>query len=190
MRAPLWGNSIYHADNDFLSFAWLYRGALIVHGFYHATQAIEKYFKSLALSIIDPNGDTETVRNNRWLLSHDLVALASRSVAHYPYYGQPDVLSRLRRFAEFDQCARYPWVEQKHGNGFTGADLPLIWDMVLHLRSEIPIKIDDYPLGLFIRGHHHGHPEYQANLSMLNLIGGPLEATRLMFPELNKIVRW
>jgi hypothetical protein len=73
MRAPLWGNSIYHADNDFLSFAWLYRGALIVHGFYHATQAIEKYFKGLALWIIDPNGDTETVRNNRWLLSHDLV---------------------------------------------------------------------------------------------------------------------
>jgi hypothetical protein len=47
---------------------------------------------------------------------------------------------------------RYPWVEQKHGNGFTDADVPLFWDLVFHLRTDIPIKTDDYMLGMLLRG--------------------------------------
>jgi len=188
MRPPLWGNFIAYADWDLASFAWLFRGGLRVPSYYHATQALEKYLKSLALSIIDPNGTTETPNNNRWLRDHNLERLASRCAAQYPYYGQPETLARLRRFSEFDQRARYPWVEQQHGNGFTSEDVPLFWELFLHLRVDIPIKVDDYPLGMLIRGHHQGHPE-NLTAPMFDL-ADCRTAVQLMFPEVNKIVRW
>jgi HEPN domain-containing protein len=100
---PLWGNFVAHADWHLLSFAWLFRGGLHVQSFYHATQAVEKYLKALALSIVDPDGKTETVKNNPWLLSHSLERLASRCATQYAYYGQPEILTRLTRFSEFDR---------------------------------------------------------------------------------------
>ena len=59
-RPLLWGNFVYYADHDLLAFAWLYTDGLRVAGYYHATQAVEKYLKSIALSIIDPDGGAET----------------------------------------------------------------------------------------------------------------------------------
>jgi hypothetical protein len=189
-RHPLWGNFVFHADQDLLSFAWLHHGGLRVAGYYHATQAIEKYLKSLALSILDPDGETETALNNPWIYYHNLVTLGERCAPRFPFYGQPDILARLRRFSEFDTVARYPWVEQKHGNGFTGADDPLLLDLVYHIRTDLPIKLDDYPLGMLVRGHHHNHPEAKTNLYMLREHAACLVALRNMFPHVDKIVRW
>jgi hypothetical protein len=54
MRPPIWGSFILYADYDVLAFALLFQGGLHVASYYHATQAIEKYLKALALSIVDP----------------------------------------------------------------------------------------------------------------------------------------
>ena len=190
LRAPLWGNFVGFADWDLLSFAWLYHGGLRVPGYYHATQAMEKYLKGLTLSILDPDGETETALNNRWRRTHDLAALAERCAARFPFYGQPVMVARLRRFSEFDQVARYPWVEQEHGNGFNSSDVPLLWDLVHHLRTDLPIKVDDYILGVLVRGHHHGRPEASTNRYLLSELGECLAALRRMFPEVDRIVRW
>jgi HEPN domain-containing protein len=189
-RPPLWGNFVFYADLDLLAFASLYQGGLRVAGYYHATQAVEKYLKSLALSIIDPNGVTETLKSKKWVRTHNLSALAERCKHRYPHYGQATVVTHLRRFAEFDQLARYPWAEQKHGNGFSSDDLPVFWDLILRLRTDIPIQLDDYPLGMVVRGFHHGSAAHPANKYLLSDLGGPLRALRRFFPDVEKIVRW
>ena len=85
--------------------------------FYHATQALEKYLKALALSIRDPAGITETALNNhRWIREHRLHEWARRCETHFPFYAQPEIQARFKRFSEFDQAARYPWAQQKLGN--------------------------------------------------------------------------
>ena len=187
----MWGSFVYYADYDVLAFAWLYQGGLLVSAYYHATQAIEKYLKVLALSIIDPLGKTHPYpANRRWLQDHDLARIANRCMKHFPYYGTTQVQAILKRFSEFDQLARYPWVQQDLGNGFTGADVPVICELLLHLRSDIPLVKDDYPLGMFIRGHHHQHPEYAVNPNLANMQGPAITAARRMIPQIDKMVRW
>jgi HEPN domain-containing protein len=186
---PLWGNFVGYADWDLLSFAWLYEGGLHVPGYYHATQAVEKYLKALALSILDPDGVTETALNKRWIRTHDLDELARRCAARFPFYGQPEMQARLKRFSEFDQAARYPWTEQKLGNGFTGSDVPLLCDLVRRVRTDLPIKVDDYILGMLLRGHHQGRPETSANFQALAGIGRCVAALRRVFPGVDTIVR-
>jgi hypothetical protein len=187
---PLWGNFVGYADQDLLSFALLYSGGIRVPGYYHATQAIEKYLKALTLAVIDPDGERETAMNNRWLHTHDLIELAQRCTVQFPYYGTTAIVERLTRFAEFDQAARYPWARQTHGNGFDSADVPLLWDLIRQLRTNIPIRTDDYLLGMVVRGHHQGRPEYRTNQYQLADFQLGSMALRRMFPDVNSIVRW
>lgn len=49
-RPPLWGNFVAYADEDLLAFGLLMQANLRSLAFYHSTQAIEKYLKSLTLS--------------------------------------------------------------------------------------------------------------------------------------------
>jgi hypothetical protein len=190
---PLWGNFVFYADWDLLSFAWLYEGSLHLPGYYHATQAIEKYLKALALSILDPEGVTETAlskKNKEWILKHGLDKLALRCAERFPFYGQSEVQARLKRFTEFDQAARYPWVKQQLANGFTSSDIPLLCGLVRHLRMDLPIKVDNYILGILLRGHHQGHPETSANLQPLTEhTRGCVAALRRVFPDVDTIVR-
>jgi hypothetical protein len=188
-RPPLWGNFVGYADWDLLSFGWLYDGALRVAAYYHATQAIEKYLKALTLSILDPNGVTETPLNKRWMRTHKLEALVMRCASHYPFYSQPEIQARLKRFSEFDQLARYPWTEQKLGNGFTSTDVPLLCDLIRQLRTDLPIKVDDYILGMLLRGHHHGRPESKAKLGWDDELARCVAALRRVFPNVDAIVR-
>jgi hypothetical protein len=186
---PLWGNFVAYADWDLLAFAWLNEGGLRVPGFYHATQAVEKYLKALALSIPDPDGVTETPSNKKWLHRHELDKLAMRCAAKFPFYGNPEIQAQLKRFSEFDQRARYPWTKQELGNGFVSSDVPLLCDLVRHLRIDIPIKVDDYILGMLLRGHHQGHPdETSANLDDAEL-ERCVAALRRIFPGVDAIVR-
>ena len=191
MHAPIWGNFVYYADYDVLAFAWLFQGGLHVAAYYHATQAVEKYLKGLALSIIDPAGVTHPYPSNkRWLQDHNLARLAERCSQQFSYYGTAGVQATLKRFAEFDQLARYPWVEQTQGNGFTSADIPVICEVLLRLRTDIPLVKDDYPLGMFVRGHHHGHPEHAVNSNLAAMQAPALAAARRMIPNIEQMIRW
>jgi hypothetical protein len=69
---PVWGNFVGYADEDLLSFGWLYFGRLRLHAYYHIFQAVEKYLKALALSVDDPDGTSLTAKNLRWIKDHNL----------------------------------------------------------------------------------------------------------------------
>lgn len=187
---PLWGNFIYHADYDVLAFSWLCHGGFLTQGYYHAGQAVEKYLKALALTIIDPDGKTETALNNRWLHTHDLLKLAARCASSYRFYALPETIEWLLRFGEFDQAARYPWVRQAHGNGFDGSDMPRLFFLIQRLRTDVPIKLDDYPLGMLVRGHHQGRPDLRITQREVRMYGPSVAALRRFFPETDRIVRW
>jgi HEPN domain-containing protein len=190
MHAPTWGNFIGHGDKDVLAFAWLLQGGLFVTGYYHATQALEKYLKALALSIVDPPGTTHPSQHRRWLNDHNLARLAGRCTSQYPYYGEAKIQAALARFTEFDQAARYPYVERTLGNSFDGCDLPLICELLIHLRRDIPIIIDDYPLGMLLRGHHQNHPEYADSAPYVALHASAVAAARRVIPNIEQMVRW
>jgi len=191
MNPPIWGNFVYYADYDVLAFASLFQGGLRVAAYYHAIQALEKYFKALALSIIDPEGRTHPYPKDKHRLNdHNLARLAERCVAKFPYYGTPEVQLTLKRFSEFDQSTRYPWVERALDNGFTSADVPVICDLLLHLRTDIPLLIDDYPLGMSVRGHRHHHPEHAENPDCAAIQAPALASARTVIPQIEKMVRW
>jgi hypothetical protein len=85
-----------------------------------------------------------------------------------PFYGQRRITSKLEQFSEFDQCARYPWVEQKYSNGFdSGEFLPVFWELTKQLRNDIPMPVDNYPLGLGIRGGFYREPTHEVNEYLL-----------------------
>lgn len=189
-HSPLWGNFVAVADKDVVALACLWQNALLVPAFYHATQAVEKYLKALALSIIDPDGLRETPRTNDWLFDHDLCRLADRCKVQLPYLGEASVQTDLRRFTEFDQVARYPWAQQKHGNGFSSVDLPIFLDLIARLRSALPVERDDYFLGMVVRGHHQGHPEATIQDAEMPARTQWLKALRLFWPNVEGLVRW
>ncbi len=187
-KPELWGNFIHYADQDFLAFGLLSVGGLYVLASYHGTQAVEKYLKALALSIIDPTGVTATPMTEPWIRTHDLEKLAKRCGTNLPFYAQQSTLDLLKRFAEFDQLARYPWVDQKHGNGFTTADIPIFGELILQLRKDIPITCDDYMLGMEVRGHSHLKKIVHPSWSMYP--HHAVEALKSVFPNINDFVRW
>jgi hypothetical protein len=191
MIGAIWGSYIYHGDYDVLSFALLLQGGLLVPGYYHVAQAMEKYLKALALSIVDPVGETYPIpQHKRWLKGHSLPHLAKRCKLQFPYYGEAGVQAALGRFSEFDKAARYPWQNQTLGNGFSGADIPLICELLVHMRADIPLTFDDYPLGMLLRGHHHKHPEHAVTRGFATIHAPAIAAARLAIPNINGMVRW
>jgi hypothetical protein len=132
-HALLWGNFVAYADNDLLAFGWLFQGNLRVASYYHATQAVEKYLKALAISVADPGGASVTPTNSRWVRTHDLCELAEHCADHYPYYGEALVINRLKQFTEFDQLAR-----DTHGStSITGTALVALTSLYFWNSSSI-----------------------------------------------------
>lgn len=190
-ETPVWGDLVYHADYDVLAFALLFQGGLHWTSYYHATQAIEKYLKVLALSIADPEGRKRSDPSiQKVLTSHKLAALGNSCGTVHTYYATPQVQATLARFEEFDQATRYPWVERKSGNGFTGADVPVICGLLLQLRTDIPIVTDDYPLGMIVRGYHHKHHGIKYSPRRGAIQAPALAAARAVIPNLGQMVRW
>jgi hypothetical protein len=187
-KPPLWGNFIGYADEDMLSIGLLVMGGIRAPAYYHATQAIEKYFKALILSILDPEGGMLTPENKKWLLTHDLEELASYCSGRFKYYNNKKVLDNLKLFSEYNQVTRYPWVKQKHGNGFSTKDFVHFEDIILHLRNDIPIKIDDYKLAIAVRRCHHKHPKIKLPEDQQEKLA--IFCLKKVFPKLNKFVRW
>jgi hypothetical protein len=185
-RPPLWGNFIFYADNDLLAFGLLVRGGQLPLGLYHGVQAIEKYLKALVLSIIDPCGNQETPQTQQWIRTHDLEKLAKCCMQKFPHYSDPAVIANLKRFGEFDQATRYPWVNRSLGNGFSPEDIPVIGNMCRQLRNDLPIILDDYPLGMVERGYYHCDRSHA--LSPLECREA-VEALRKVLPNLDEFVR-
>jgi len=187
-RPPLWGNFIAYADEDFLTFGLLAVNGLLSQAFYHGTQAIEKYLKALALSIVDPGGTFATPETENWIRTHNLGTLAKRCTSIDIFYSQTENLTVLQRFAEFDQFTRYPWVEQIHGNGFSGGDIEHFGRIILKVRNDLPIIRDDYSLGMEVRGHFHlskkKHPAWD------HYHHHAVVALRELFPNIDDFVRW
>ena len=188
VHPPLWGNFIAHADEDLLAFGLLIRGGLYTLAFYHGVQAIEKYFKALVLSILDPAGTKETPLTQKWLRTHDLGELADRCKDAFPFYGESDVLNNLKRFTEFHQPTRYPWVERVLGNGFCSDDISIIGDLCKQLRRDLPITRDDYKLGMEVRGYFHGDRS-RRDQSWEHYSHEAVAALRSVLPSLNEFVR-
>jgi hypothetical protein len=179
---PHWGAFLALADEDLLAFAWLFSGGLHLSSYYHAAQALEKYFKSLILATV-----TSLPTNTSWLNSHDLSHLAVLCSPKFPYYGEAATKKKLALFTEYDAATRYPLVPRQHGNGFTSAEVPAIWDLIRHLRQDIPIVRDDYLLGMVVRGHHHGKPN-TVHAGDARYRSAKVALLRL-FPDVTTIVR-
>ena len=162
--------------------AILYENRLHLPGFYHATQAVEKYFKALAMSIVDPTGKKTEFSWMKGKRGHDLVYLAGLCSKKSSIYLDRGFMLELKRFSEFDQTARYPWPPGKLSNGFNSADFEIYALLFRYLRNDIPIEKDDFPLGLAVRGYYHRHPEHKVN--------DPFTPDRLMITNaLSKILR-
>jgi len=187
-RPPLWGNFVDHADEDFLAFGILSVNGLVRQASYHGTQAIEKYLKALILSIIDPQGSFATPLTELWVKTHNLQTLSNRCVSINPFYSSQSTLESLERLSEFDQAARYPWVEQKYGNGFSDSDIPIFGELIRQIRTDLPIHKDDYQLGMEVRGHFHlsKNPDHTRDFYPHHGV----EALRSLFPNINDFVRW
>jgi len=187
-RPPLWGNFVSYADEDLLAFGLLMQSDLGAIAFYHAIQSVEKYLKSLVLAIIDPEGYQETSITQSWLKTHNLVKLAKFCSEKYSYYGQLNVQDNLRRFIEFDQVARYPWVDRKLGNGFSGDDISIIDEICCRLRNDLPIEKDNYKLGMEVRGYFHGDKS-KVHPSSNYYSHEAVKALRKTLPSIERYVR-
>lgn len=189
---PRWGSLLYHADYDFISFGVLFSNFLIVEAFYHSTQAIEKYLKVLALTIYDPDEKRTEDEWKKFLkgFGHYLERLGKYCSNQYPFYKQKDLTNNLKRFSEFDQATRYPWVERNLGNGFSGSDAGIVFELVKQLRNDIPIQTDDYPLGILLRGYHHHdiQRKFLKGLITLNTRKAALKLTEI-FPNVYDLIR-
>jgi hypothetical protein len=141
---PLWRQYVVNADDDVLAFAVLYEGRLMKHAFYFGTQAIEKYLKALALSIIEREGGDTSPKANPWLTNHPLVSLANHCAKVRPFYTELETRRILNRFSEYDITARYPRPKWK----FTTEDRPILERLLREIRKDLPIELDVFPLAL------------------------------------------
>lgn len=191
-KPPRWGNLVYHADHDFIAFGILLDAGLIVEGYYHGVQSIEKYLKALALTIYDPS---QLKSNEEWInwlkkYSHNLEKLGNYCGSNFPYFKEQNTNETLRRFSEFDQATRYPWVEKTLGKGFTGSDIPIFFNIIKNARNSLPILIDDYPLGIYVRGHHYENVNHKIDSPISQPIINSVKKIKRIFPEIEKLVRF
>ncbi len=182
---------MYHADQDVLALAVLYDSGLIVPAMFHGAQAVEKYLKALALALTVPDEHLRASGPPKWMWTHDLVQIADRCSPSLPSYGTQGVRDKLGRFSTFNENARYPW--SKSPSGFVlSRDLDDLKELILRLRRDLPIVVDDYVLGLAVRGHFHREPKRPANQGGLSGEQSAVPALRRLFgdADLHSLVRW
>jgi len=189
-KSPIWSDFVFYGDHDLLAFSILYSGGMAVPSMFHASQTIEKYLKALALSIHCPDDGPKTLEDFLWLKSYDFGYLAQRCSAKFPYYLSQNTLDNLYRFARFDKVSRHPWFEQSYGSGFTSEDAPIFMDLVFHLRNDIPIVVDDFPLGLLVRGYSQLNPHSMIHRPLGDLQRIAVACLRKLYGNLDGLVRW
>ncbi len=184
-----WGNFVKSADTDLLALGVLQISEQQTLAIYHGVQALEKYLKALKMSILDPSGSFATAdTEKKWIKTHSLSKLAQKCQPQFPFYIDPIVLKNFKKYSEFDQATRYPWVLTELTNGNSTDDLRLILDYIKQARQDIPITKDDYPLGLSIRGHFHRKNEQTANVSLGDQFA--VLTLRKLRSDLDEFIRW
>ncbi len=186
----LWGDFIFYGDQDLLSFALLYSGGLAVPAMFHASQVIEKYLKALALSTVADADDPRSCEDFPWLKTMDLGYLAQKCATKFPFYIHQDTLNLVYRYARFDKVARFPWHEKRYGSGFTVEDQPVFFELVSRLRRDINIPVDDFPLGLLVRGFPQNSPKAIIHRPIADLQRIALATLRKTFRKVDEMVRW
>lgn len=186
---PLWGNFVYYADHDLLSMGVLAKAHLFEPSLFHAGQALEKYLKALILADKDPMGARETAETQPWIQQHDLARLARRGLARFPHYSDfiPDPFNRI---ASFNTAMRYPWRDAKGSASFSvEKEIRLAGGIIERLRNDLPIQVDDYPLGIALRGrfHRHGRPRVPRRQRRDTALA--VAALRELLPNVDDMVR-
>lgn len=188
---PIWGELLVGADMDLMAFSLLYQGKLFIPAMYHASQAQEKYLKCLAFSIKKPGEDLEdSLEGNIWLKTCDVGYLVQRCGSIHPFYKEDDILESIYRFARCEDLSRYPWVSKYKAAAFTIEDIPRYLKIIQHLRTDIPIEDDDYPLGLMLRGYFHKTKKPVTTASIADMQKIAAVSLKRLFPGVDGLVRW
>ena len=184
---------VYNADMDVVAGGVLISKWFLVEGYYHWTQALEKYLKTLCLTIFDPD---ETKSEEEWVkflmdrkMGHNLPNLARYCADTFPVYGDQKILDHLSRFSSYDQATRYPWVKNEPAEGFSGEDIAVFFELIRRLRNDLPIEKDDYPLGILVRGCSHGDPNITIRTPQLAMQRKAVLELKDLLPDLDSLVR-
>jgi len=189
---PRIGNLIGYADEDVISTAILFQKGALEHAYYHAVQALEKYLKVLAICIFDKNFEKS---DDDWVkflkkYSHNLSKLGGYCSHDHPFFAQKDTIVELEKYSEYDQATRYPWVEMNKSNGFSSEEIKTFFKLLKELRNNIPINVDNYALGIMVRGYSHKDLKKKMINSPIFLLQrqalGDLIKT---FPKIDELVR-
>ena len=189
-RVPAWGNFVYKADTHLISFAVLNHYMVYESAICHAVQALENYLKALALSIAESTHDSGTDYDDSWLRTHDLVRFAKRCAKKIPYYGEENLLDDLLQFYEVAKSLRDPTSERADTSGFSTTDYNKFEEIILRLRTDIPIIKDDFPLGVLIRGHSHGRPSKHKSALLPDSHRISAALLRNVITRADQLVRW
>jgi argininosuccinate synthase len=188
-KHPQYGTFIYDADTHLLS-----AGSLgltnMRHAYFHITQAIECYLKAFLLQVENPYGyvsKNDKSKNK----SHNLKLLASSLPTKYEFYREPRIVKALEEYSAYNEAARYS-DSSKLDKGFNSSELKLMQEIINNLRNDILmlIEIDDYPLGIAVRGSHFRSPnEIIQNITII-AEREKADLLKKIFPELDKFVKW
>ena len=192
-RSTQFGNLIYNADLDLLAAGVLYEHKVLGSlSFYHLAQAIEKYLKVLLIDINYKDGKLPVDQAGNTYIpyqGHRIDILASKlpNDEKYNFY-KKDVINKLEEYSKYNEALRYAIVDkEKKVDGISSDELKIMGEIILKLRNEISIveNIDDYPLGMAVRGCHF------RSLSEIDIeekkVSKPLEK---IFPNLSDFVRF
>jgi hypothetical protein len=208
---------ITDADNNLLAAVVLWKHDLHMQSYYHFIQAIEKYLKVL---LIDTNPEYKSSNlpqnsaGNPYIpyWGHDLEKLAQKlpNESRYDFY-KKDKIKCLKEYSKYNEATKYSILgtpkdkegklsaeeieqrdKEKEVKSFDSKKiLKDVWELILKLRNDIQIDVDDYWLGIVIRGHHFNSPEKEvASLKFYPGIKKSVEMLKEIFPDSDKLVRW
>ncbi len=206
---------IFDADNDLLAAAVLWKYHLHLPSYYHFAQAIEKYLKVLLIDTDQEYKNDHLPKNSagnpyipHW--GHNLKELALRlpNEEKYNFY-KKDKIKHLEEYSKYNESTRYLILgtpKKKEGNlssekirekdqkkvvkSYTSKELSHIQELIYRLRNDIEIELDDYPLGMAIRGHHQEHPDEKTNFEYWGGIKKSAEILKEIFSNADEFVRW
>lgn len=205
------------ADNDLLSAAVLWKHHLHLSAYYHFAQAIEKYLKVLLIDT-DPkykNGHLpKNSAGNAYIPTcywgHDLKKLALQlpNEEKYNFY-KKDKIKHLKEYSKYNESTRYSILgipkdkegklsaeevrqrdQEKKVKLYTSENLKHIQELIYRLRNDIEIDLDDYLLGIALRGHPQEHPDKKINFDYDGGIKKSAEILKEIFPNADEFVRW
>lgn len=148
--STIWGNILYHADKDVVAFAVLLDSEQYSLAAFHGVQAIEKYMKTHYIIQLEKtqsmnNQDIKKIMKD---LSHSLSRLQEK--LSQKFFEEKELL----KWDIFYEWSRYPF-DGRNNQGLSNIDIDEIKSALKKIRKALPITVDNYPLGMFIRRKFH-----------------------------------